>query len=131
MPDGGACRAGPQLDRPYCFAHDPERATEAADARRLGGLRRRKEGTIAVAYDLPGLETVEGVRRIFEIARTDLLGLENSIGRARALIAVGTAATNLLRTSDFELRLDALERVRSATDDPIDLGSGLLEEEVR
>ena len=40
MPDGRACRAGPQRDRPYCFAHDPERAQEAAEARRLGGLRR-------------------------------------------------------------------------------------------
>ena len=26
MPDGRACRAGPQRDRPYCFSHDPERA---------------------------------------------------------------------------------------------------------
>ena len=92
-------------------------------------MRRRKEGTIALAYDLPGLETVEGVRRIFEIARTDLLGLENSIGRARALIAVGTAATNLLRTSDFELRLEALERAHADTSEPLALAGGLLDEE--
>jgi len=58
MPDGSRCRAGPQRERPYCFAHDPERAAEAAEARKLGGLRRRKEGTIALAYDLPGLDTV-------------------------------------------------------------------------
>ena len=54
----------PLRDRPYCFSHDPERAEEAAEARRLGGLRRRKEGTIAVAYDLPGLDTVAGIRRL-------------------------------------------------------------------
>ncbi len=34
MPDGRAWRAGPQRDRPFCFAHDPERAEEAAAARR-------------------------------------------------------------------------------------------------
>ena len=51
--DGQPCQMAPLRDRPYCFSHDPERAEEAAEARRLGGLRRRKEGTIAVAYDLP------------------------------------------------------------------------------
>jgi len=71
----------PLHDRPYCFAHDPERAADAAEARRLGGARRRKEGTIAIAYDLPGLDSVEGIRRVFEIARTDLLGLDNTINR--------------------------------------------------
>src|SRR6266705_6399762 len=110
MPDGRLCRAGPQIDRLYCFAHDPERAADAAEARRLGGLRRRKEGTIAVAYDLPGLDSVEGIRRVFEIARTDVLGLDNTINRARALIAVGTAAIKLLG-ADYEERLAALEQV--------------------
>ena len=111
MPDGRQCRAGPQIDRLYCFAHDPERAADAAEARRLGGLRRRKEGTLAVAYDLPGLDTVEGIRRIFEIVRADLLGLDNSIGRARALIAAGSAATKLLMVGDYEERIRTLEAV--------------------
>jgi len=74
MPDGRSCRAGPQRERPYCFAHDPERAEGAAEARRLGGLRRRKEGTLAIAYDLPGLDSVEGIRRLLEIVVTDGLG---------------------------------------------------------
>src|SRR5713226_8402716 len=102
MPDGRLCRAGPQLERPFCYAHDPERAAEAAEARRLGGLRRRKEGTIAVAFDLPGLDTVEGIRRVFQIALSDLLGLDNSISRARALIATGGAAMKLLLGADYE-----------------------------
>jgi hypothetical protein len=121
----------PQHERPYCFAHDPERAAEAAEARRMGGLRRRKEGTIAVAYDLPGLDTAEGVRRIFEIVRADLLGQENTIGRARALIAVGVAATNLLKTSDFEERLAALEAAHRKDEEagvPRSLPGGLLGE---
>jgi len=82
----------------------------------MGGLRRRKEGTLAVASDLPGLDSAEGVRRIFEIVRADLLGQENTIGRARALIAVGVAATNLLKTSEFEERLEALEAAQRRDD---------------
>lgn len=111
MPDGRLCRAGPQRDRPFCFAHDPERAAEAAEARRLGGLRRRKEGTIAVAYDLPGLDTVEGIRRLLDIVVTDGLGLENGISRLRVLISAATSATKLLETAEFEERLAAVEEV--------------------
>jgi len=126
MPNGQACRAGPQRDRPYCFAHDPERAADAAEARRLGGLRRRKEGTIAVAYDLPGLDTVVGIRRLLDIVVTDGVGLENGIARLRVLISASAAATNLLKVGEFEERLTALESVvgsgaPQSRDDPLGL----------
>jgi hypothetical protein len=114
MPDGRACRAGPQRDRPYCFSHDPERAEEAAEARRLGGLRRRKEGTIAVAYDLPGLDTVAGIRRLLDVVVTDGIGLENGVARLRILISATVAATSLLKVGEFEERLAALESVTDA-----------------
>jgi hypothetical protein len=81
--DGQPCRMAPLHDRPYCFSHDPERAAEAAEARRLGGLRRKKEGTIAIAFDLPGLDTVAGIRRLLEIAATDAVGLAIGIPRLR------------------------------------------------
>src|ERR1035437_6039961 len=109
MPDGSRCREGPQRERPYCFAHDPERAAEAAEARRLGGLRRRKEGTIALAYDLPGLDTVAGIRRLLQIVSTDGLAMDNGVPRLRALISTAVAATNLLKVGEFEERLTALE----------------------
>jgi hypothetical protein len=118
MPDGRACRAGPQRDRPYCFSHDPERAEEAAEARRLGGLRRRKEGTIAVAYDLPGLDSVAGIRRLLDVVVTDGIGLENGIARLRVLISASSAATNLLKVGEFEERLAALESVIDAGSAP-------------
>jgi len=107
--DGEPCAMAPLHERPYCFAHDPERAAEAAEARRLGGLRRRKEGTIAVAYDLPGLDTVAGIRRLLDIVVTDGIGLDNGIPRLRALISTAVAATNLLKVGEFEERLAALE----------------------
>jgi hypothetical protein len=120
--DGQPCQMAPLRDRPYCFAHDPERAEEAADARRLGGLRRRKEGTIAVAYDLPGLDTVVGIRRLLDIVVTDGIGLENGIPRLRVLISTAVAAMNLLKVGDLEERLEALEGVvlnRSSDDHPV------------
>jgi hypothetical protein len=107
--DGHSCGMAPLHDRPYCFAHDPERAAEAAEARRLGGLRRRKEGTVAVAYDLPGLDTVVGIRRVLDIVVTDGLGLDNGVQRLRVLIAAAGAATNLLKVGELEERVAALE----------------------
>src|ERR1035437_1089446 len=112
--DGQPCQMAPLRDRPYCFAHDPERSEEAAEARRLGGLRRRREGTIAVAYDLPGLDTVAGIRRLLDVVVTDGIGLENGIARLRVLISASAAATNLLKVGEFEERLAALESVSDA-----------------
>ena len=63
----------------------------------MGGLRRREEGTIAVAYDLPGLDTVAGIRRLLEIVETDGLSLETGVAQLRILIAAAGAATNLLK----------------------------------
>jgi hypothetical protein len=117
--DGQPCQMAPLRDRPYCFSHDPERAEEAAEARRLGGLRRRKEGTIAVAYDLPGLDTVAGIRRLLDIVVTDGVGLENGIARLRVLISTAVAATNLLKVGEFEDRLASLEAaVKRRSPDP-------------
>jgi hypothetical protein len=113
--DGEPCAMAPLHDRPYCFAHDPERAAEAAEARRLGGLRRRKEGTIAVAYDLPGLDTVAGIRRLLDIVVTDGVGMDNGIPRLRVLISTATAATNLLKVGELEERLAAVEAAVSQT----------------
>jgi hypothetical protein len=116
----------PQHDRPYCFSHDPERAADAGEARRMGGMRRRKEGTIAVAYDLPGLDTVAGIRRLLDIVVTDGVGLDNGIARLRVLISTAAAATNLLKVGEFEERLTALESVvgsgaAQSGDDPFGL----------
>jgi len=96
-------------DEPYCFWHSPDHSAEAAEARRLGGLRRRREKTLSGAYDFAGLESIESIRRILEIATLDALGLDNSIARARVLIAAAMAATNLLKVGEFEERLTALE----------------------
>ena len=109
MPDGRRCRAPALRDGTLCFWHDLGNAEEAAEARRLGGLRRGRERTLAVAYDLAGLSSVEAIRRVLEIAIFDVLGLENSVARARVLIAATLAAARLLETGDLEARIEALE----------------------
>ena len=109
MPDGRRCRAPLLRDSTFCFWHDPDKAEEAAEARKLGGHRRRRERTLAVAYDLAGLGSIEAIRRIIEIALFDVLGLDNSIARARVLITGALAAAKLLETGELAERIAALE----------------------
>jgi hypothetical protein len=106
---GERCSAPPLLDGDFCFWHDPEHEAEAADARRLGGLRRKREGALQGAYHLEGLETVAGIRRYLEVAMIDLLGLENSVARSRTMISGVLASAKLLEVGELEERMLAVE----------------------
>ncbi len=89
--------------------HSPENAEEIAEARRLGGLRRRREVAVSGAYEFNGLETVAELRRLLVIAALDTLRLENSIARARTLGYLVGVAGKLLESGELEQRLAALE----------------------
>ena len=75
----------------------------------MGGLRRRREKTLAGAYDVNGLASIEDLRRIVEIVVLDTLSLENSVARSRTLISAVLAGTKLIEVGDLEARLSALE----------------------
>ena len=107
--DGGRCEAAPLTGGEYCFWHSPEHAAEVAEAGRLGGLRRHREKTVATAYDLEGLGSVDQIRRLLEIAVMDTLGLENSIARNRTIAYLAQVSVNLLDKGEMEIRLAALE----------------------
>ncbi len=107
---GEPCRATPLRDEPFCFWHSPAHAEEAAAARKVGGQRRRREHTIAGAYELEGLEGIGGLRRVLDITLADLLGLENTVPRARALIAVVGSGAKLLEVGELEDRVKSLEQ---------------------
>jgi hypothetical protein len=106
---GTPCGAAPLRERDMCFVHDPDSADEAAAARRVGGLRRRREGSVRVAYDLDGLDGLERSRRLLDITITDVLALDNGIQRARVLLLAVRTDLELIEKADFEVRLTRLE----------------------
>jgi hypothetical protein len=106
---GERCQAKPLRESDFCFWHDPEHAEEADQARKLGGQRRRREKITEGAYDLQGLDTIEGIRRYLEVAMSDLMGLENSVARSRTLISGALAAAKLLEVGEMEERMQAVE----------------------
>ena len=106
---GQRCRATPMRGSALCFFHNPETVDDAREARRLGGLRRRREGAVAGAYEFDGLATSGDLRRLLEIAAVDALALENSIARVRALTTIAQVGARLLEVGELEARIDALE----------------------
>ena len=108
---GEPCRQPPLLGAEHCFWHDPEHQQEAAEARRLGGMRRRRESTIVGAFEVGDLASVEELRRLLQIAVLDTLGLENSISRNRTLGYLTQVGAVLLEKDEMEARLDELEAI--------------------
>jgi hypothetical protein len=96
-------------DHDFCFWHSPTHSAEADEARRLGGLRRRKERTVAGAYEFAGLGTVVDIRRLLEVATIDTLSLENSVARSRTLAYLAQTALKCLEGGELEERLAMLE----------------------
>lgn len=107
--DGQPCGAAPLHDDDFCFWHSPKYAEEAAEARRQGGLRRRRESVVAGVYNFEGLHGVEQIQRLLEIATVDTLALESSIARSRAIAYLAGVALKAHETGELEGRLKALE----------------------
>ena len=121
MPDGLRCRAPALRGKALCYWHDPDKAEEAAESRRIGGLHRRKAKSVATIYDFSGLRTIEGAQRLLETAAIETLALENSISRNRTLISAAAGAGKLIEAGDLDARLSAVEaavgpKVRSDED---------------
>ena len=107
--NGRPCRAPALRAGSACFWHAAESREAAAEARRLGGLRRRREGTIGGAYALEGFRTGADLQRVLELALADTLELENSVPRTRALARLVAVAARVKETSEWEARMRALE----------------------
>ena len=120
MPDGRRCRASALRGESFCLFHSPDHEEEAAETRRMGGLRRRKEKTLAGAYELEGLRSVSGIQRLLEIATLDALSLENSVSRSRTLAYLAQTALRCLEVGELEDRVALLEAaVRSRDPEPV------------
>ena len=109
MADGRLCRSSALRGENFCLFHSPDHEEEAAEARRLGGLRRRKEKAVLGAYDFQGLRSVPDIQRVLEIATTDTLALENSVSRNRTLAYLCQTALKALEVGELEERLALLE----------------------
>jgi hypothetical protein len=112
--DGARCGAAPLQDGEFCYMHTPENADAMQEARRVGGLRKRREGTLEVIYEVDGMETVPQLRRVLKIAVMEALGLENNAARIRLLLNAVAVGAKLLETGELADQLAAIKGVLEA-----------------
>ena len=108
---GQPCRQAPLRDAELCFWHNPTTVEAAAEARRAGGLNKRREHTLAAVYEFDGLDSIEHIRRLFDIAGFEALALPAGPNKCRILVQVGLAALKALGVGDHEERLQEIEAV--------------------
>ncbi|MFN2564498.1 MAG: hypothetical protein ABR499_05735 [Gemmatimonadaceae bacterium] len=112
---GEPCQMPPLARSAFCWAHDPERAAERAEARRKGGENGRTRGGSAGgnARQAVSLRDVASIQALLEEAATDTRLQENSAQRSRTLGYVCNVAAELLKLGalgELQERIAALER---------------------
>jgi hypothetical protein len=105
---GQPCRAAALEHDEFCLFHSPARADAVQEARRLGGLRRRRERTVSLACEFQGLRTVSDILLVLESTVNETLALDNSIARSRALAHLCEVARRCVE-ADLEERTRTLE----------------------
>jgi len=108
---GEPCGFQPMLESDLCWVHDPANEEAAQEARRVGGVRRKRESTLAGAYEFEGILAENGLARFIEIAAYDVLALDAGHSKIRAMVAVAQAAEKIIRGQEMEERIAALESV--------------------
>jgi hypothetical protein len=109
--NGKPCRMAPLKDGEFCWVHSPDRKKDVEEARRLGGLRHKREVAISSAYQFDSLDNLKGLRRILVIALIDTLAIENSIPRNRTLGSLVQVALHSIVLDSLEERIAALEEL--------------------
>ena len=105
--DGRPCTA-PALSGPFCFAHDPDREQERAEARRRGGKGR---STIARLHAMMPRD-LRGVYETLGQAMTEVHQGELDPRKASAMASIARAMVAVLEAGDFEERLRRLEELQ-------------------
>ena len=111
--NGKPCAGYARPDSLCCWAHDPALAARRQAGRSAGGRARHGRKLAATTFsDDRGpvrICTVTDILSLLERAAHDLMTLENSISRARALTGVAVAALKALEVGEIENRIAVLE----------------------
>ena len=109
--DGRPCASYAVDGSDFCFWHCPHLVGERKRARSRGGHGRHGRSLTTSGADLVGLASVSDVVLMLEQTARDLLALENSVSRARAVAYVCATAIRALEVADLEARLARLEEL--------------------
>ena len=111
---GKRCQAKPITGSEYCFSHDNNSAAARAAAHKLGGERTRTPHGADPAIIPSTITTIQDARQILLYTLQEILPMENSIPRARVLIALFDSYNESIKTGELAERLTAIESILKA-----------------
>jgi hypothetical protein len=111
--NGTPCKMKPTADG-FCFNHSPTRAADRAAARRAGGLSRHTPHAGDTSRIPADVQTIADARGILNYTLAELLVMDNSIARARALLAAFDSFVKAFEIGELEARIAALEAGRKS-----------------
>jgi len=109
---GEPCQVRSLPDSEFCWFHDPDKADERRQARSRGGRSRHGRRLTRDGPEDVSLGSVGDVVSLLEQTVRDVLALENSISRGRAVGYLCGVAVRALEVSDLEDRIVRLEQLQ-------------------
>lgn len=107
---GDPCKMAALTDGEYCFAHEPGTGVERAKARKKGG-ENRYTPHFGDPSKLPDTVTTLGdANKILTYTLTEVIGMDNSIARARLLLQLYDSYVKSFEIGELEQRIAALEQ---------------------
>lgn len=122
------CKAKTKLSKPcpnpagesgYCFSHDPAKASERTQARRLGGWLRHTRKVADPKVVPAQIRDVAGVLALLDYTLKDTFEQDNSEKRTRALVALAAAYLGALQIGQLEERVRRIEEALSLDKDKL------------
>lgn len=109
---GAACNVPALKGNRYCFTHAPEVSAARAVARKAGGARHRTPH-FGDASTIPHeVRTLADANKILAYTLAETVPMENSIARARLLLALYDSFVKSFEVGELEKRIQALEALR-------------------
>src|SRR5690349_21650623 len=106
---GKPCKMNAIKGGRFCFTHAPETRQAQAAARRLGG-KNSSTPHAGNAADIPAdIASIAEAGKILKYTLAELIVMENSIPRARALLALFDSYIKSFEIGELEMRIQALE----------------------
>jgi flagellin-specific chaperone FliS len=96
----------------YCFTHAPEVGAARALARKTGGKRHRTPHYGDASIIPHEVKNLEDANKILAYTLAETVPMENSIARARLLLALYDSFVKSFEIGELEKRIQALEAQR-------------------
>jgi hypothetical protein len=93
----------------YCFNHDPKKSRQRAQARKAGGQARHTPHFADLSRLPADVKTIDDANQILAYTLSEVAGMENSIARARVLLALHESFLRAIEIGQHEERIAALE----------------------